>query len=78
MRGFVQDQRSQDKMNVWNESRGFGFVEMASMQEAQKAIGEMNGKDLMDRTINVDEARSRGERRGGGRGRDRRSGYGGG
>ncbi len=33
------------------ESRGFGFVEIASKQEAQKAIEEMNGKDLMGRAV---------------------------
>lgn len=50
------------------ESRGFGFVEMPAKQEAQKAIEEMNGKDLMGRAINVNEARPRTERRGGGGG----------
>jgi RNA recognition motif-containing protein len=65
------------------ESRGFGFVEMPAKQEAQKAIEEMNGKDLMGRAINVNEARPRTERRGGsgGGGRGGRSsggGFGGG
>jgi len=53
------------------ESRGFGFVEIASKQEAQKAIEEMNGKDLMGRAVNVNEARPKTDRRdsrGGGRG----------
>ena len=50
------------------ESRGFGFVAMPSKQEAQKAIEEMNGKDLMGRAISVNEARPRTERRGGGGG----------
>ena len=54
------------------ESRGFGFVAMPSKQEAQKAIEEMNGKDLMGRAVNVNEARPRTENRGG------RGGYGGG
>ena len=57
------------------ESRGFGFVEMPSKQEAEKAIEEMNGKDLMGRAVNVNEARpktNRGDSRGG------RGGYGGG
>ncbi len=56
------------------ESRGFGFVEMPSSTEAQKAIEEMNGKELMGRALNVNEARPKVERRGGGR----RGGYGGG
>ena len=59
------------------ESRGFGFVEIPSKQEAQKAIEEMNGKDLMGRAVNVNEARPKTNRRdsrgGGGRG-----GFGGG
>jgi len=45
------------------ESRGFGFVEMPSKQEAQKAIEEMNGKDLMGRAVNVNEARPKTDRR---------------
>jgi RNA recognition motif-containing protein len=49
------------------ESRGFGFVEMPSKGEAQTAIDEMNGKDLKGRTVNVNEARPRASRGGGGR-----------
>jgi RNA recognition motif-containing protein len=56
------------------ESRGFGFVEMPSKQEAEKAIEEMNGKDLMGRAVNVNEARPKNDSRGGGG----RGGYGGG
>ena len=48
------------------ESRGFGFVEMPSKNEAQTAINEMNDKDLKGRTINVNEARPRTDRGGGG------------
>ncbi len=50
------------------ESRGFGFVEIASKEEAQKAIEEMNGKDLMGRAVNVNEARPKTDRGGGGGG----------
>jgi len=65
------------------ESRGFGFVEMPSKDEAQAAITGMNGKDLMGRALNVNEARPRTERRSGGGGRGGsggggRGGYGGG
>ncbi len=51
------------------ESRGFGFVEMPSKKEAESAIGELNGKELKGRTLNVNEARPRTDspRRGGGR-----------
>ncbi len=38
-------------------SKGFGFVEMASDEDAQKAIELMNGKDFGGRTLSVDEAR---------------------
>lgn len=50
------------------QSRGFGFVEMPSVEEARSAINGMNGKELKGRTVNVNEARPR-EERGGGRGR---------
>lgn len=60
------------------ESRGFGFVDMPSKDEAQSAITGMNGKDLKGRTVNVNEARPRTERRGGGGGGRRGGGGGGG
>ena len=66
-----------DKMT--NKSRGFAFVEMASQEEATKAIAEMNGKELDGRAITVNEARPREERpRGGGGGGGGGRGYGGG
>lgn len=51
-------------------SRGFGFVEMASREEALKAIEEYNGKEVGGRTLTVNEAKQR-EERGGGRRRPR-------
>lgn len=45
-----------------NRSKGFGFVEMSSDEEAKKAIDELNGKDLDGRAIVVSEARPREER----------------
>jgi len=60
------------------ESRGFGFVEMPSKEEAQTAITEMNEKDLKGRTINVNEARPKTNRGGGGGGGGGRRGGGGG
>jgi len=60
-------------------SRGFGFVEMSSASEAQKAIESFNGTELQGRKLNVSEARERssgGGGGGGGRGYgDRRGGY---
>ncbi len=54
-------------------SKGFGFVEMGSEQEAQAAIAAMSGKEVDGRQLTVNEAKPR-EDRGGGGGR----GYGGG
>src|SRR5947208_15107632 len=58
-------------------SRGFGFVEMASPEEAAAAIEQFNGKDLGGRNLTVNEAKPRTERSGGGGGGGR-GGYGGG
>ena len=52
-------------------SKGFGFVEMGTDEEAQAAIAALNGQDHNGRTLTVDEARERPQRSGG------RSGYGG-
>jgi RNA recognition motif-containing protein len=61
------------------ESRGFGFVEMPSRNEAQSAIAALDGKDLMGRVIKVNEAHPKPQgRRGGGGGGGRRGGFGGG
>ncbi len=55
--------------------RGFGFVEMASDEDAQKAISMLNGKSFMDRNIVVNEAKPQ-ERRERGMQRER-GGFGG-
>jgi RNA recognition motif-containing protein len=47
------------------KSKGFGFVEMASEEDASRAISELSGKEIGGRKIIVSEARSQGERRGG-------------
>lgn len=52
-------------------SKGFGFVEMASDEDGNKAIAEMNGTTLFERTITVNEARPQKDR-------PRSGGYGGG
>lgn len=50
------------------QSRGFGFVEMASSGDAQKAIQQLDGKEIKGRAIRVSEARDRDSNRGGGGG----------
>ncbi len=57
-------------------SRGFGFVEMSSKEEGEKAIDQFNGKEVNGRNLNVNEAKPREDRGGGGGGG--RGGYGGG
>ena len=56
-------------------SKGFGFVEMGTDQEAQAAIAAMSGKEVDGRNLTVNEAKPREDRGGGGGGR---GGYGGG
>jgi RNA recognition motif-containing protein len=56
-------------------SKGFGFVEMSSDEEAQAAIAALNGQQHGGRALTVNEARPREDRGGGGGGR---GGYGGG
>ncbi len=50
-----------------DQPRGFGFVEMASAEDGKRAIAALNGTLLGDRALNVNEARPRPERAGGGR-----------
>ena len=56
-------------------SKGFGFVEMGSDQQAQAAMAALNGKEVDGRSLTVNEARPREDRGGGGGGR---GGFGGG
>ena len=62
------------------EPRGFGFVEMPGKAEATAAMEALNGQDIKGRSIIVNEARPREERRGGGGGGGGggRGGFGGG
>jgi len=56
----VMDMRS-------GQSRGFGFVELSSAEEAQKAVSLLNGKLFKDRPLTVSEAREQEKRPGGNR-----------
>jgi len=56
------------------QAKGFGFVEMSANADADRAIAELNGRDLDGRALNVNEARPKTDRPsggggGGGRGR---------
>ncbi len=42
---------------IKNRSKGFGFVTMSTEEEAQKAVSELNGKEIDGRPVNVSEAR---------------------
>jgi cold-inducible RNA-binding protein len=48
------------------QARGFGFVEMSNSAEADRAIAELNGRELDGRALNVNEARPKEDRGGGG------------
>jgi RNA recognition motif-containing protein len=62
-------------------SRGFGFVEMSTKEEGEAAIAQFNGKEVNGRALNVNEAKPRENRGGGGGGRGgfggNRGGFGG-
>lgn len=59
------------------ESRGFGFVEMASKEQGQAAITALSGKDLKGKALTVNEAKPKTENRSGGGGFNRGGGFGG-
>ena len=59
-------------------SRGFGFVEMSTKEEAASAIQQLNGKEVAGRALTINEAKPRENRGGGGRGfGGNRGGFGG-
>jgi RNA recognition motif-containing protein len=69
---FEQNGRTVNEVNIITDRqtgrpRGFGFVEMGSQEDADGAIGELNGYELEGRALTVNEARERTS--GGGRGR---------
>lgn len=66
------------KDNFTGQSKGFGFVEMPTLTEAQAAISGLNDKEFKSRTMKVNEARPRRDDRRGGGGRSGRGGFGGG
>jgi RNA recognition motif-containing protein len=71
---FEQNERKVEEVKLITDRetgrpRGFGFVEMGSSEDADKAIQELNGHELDGRQLNVNEARERQNGGGGGRGR---------
>jgi cold-inducible RNA-binding protein len=69
-----------DRVNVVTDrdtgrSRGFAFVEMNNLDEADRAIAGLNGADFEGRALNVNEARPKGQGGGGG-GRGNGGGFG--
>jgi RNA recognition motif-containing protein len=64
---------------ITGRSRGFGFVEMSSREEGEKAIEQFHGTEFQGRTLTVNESKPRDDRGGGGYGGGGgRGGYGGG
>jgi cold-inducible RNA-binding protein len=84
VRSLFEQYGAVDRVNIVTDrdtgrSRGFAFVEMGDSQQADQAIAALNGYQLDGRSLNVNEARPKGEGGGGGgRGGFRREGGGGG
>ena|SRR5436305_950022 len=82
IRALFERYGSVDRVNMVTDrdtgrSRGFAFVEMTDAAEADRAIAELNGKDLDGRALNINEARPKPQGGGGGGfGRGNRSGGG--
>ncbi len=67
VRSMFQAYGAVDRVNLitdrdTGQARGFGFVEMPNSAEANRAITELNGRELDGRTLNVNEARPKAER----------------
>jgi RNA recognition motif-containing protein len=77
---FSQNNRTVNEVKLITDRdtgrpRGFGFVEMASQQDAQSAIDELNGYSMDGRALTVNEARERTTGGGGGGGGGRGGGF---
>jgi len=71
---FEQNDRSVTEVKLITDRdtgrpRGFGFVEMANSEDADKAISDLNGYQMDGRALTVNEAKERSESGGGGGGR---------
>jgi RNA recognition motif-containing protein len=73
VRSLFESYGTVEKVNIitdrdTGQARGFGFVEMSANAEADRAIAELNGRELDGRALNVNEARPKTERGFGGGG----------
>jgi len=82
VRSLFQAYGTVDRVNLitdrdTGQARGFGFVEMSNSAEADRAIAELNGRELDGRALNLNEARPKAERgnSGGGFGQRRNNRY---
>jgi RNA recognition motif-containing protein len=76
IRSMFESYGAVDRVNIVTDRdsgqpRGFAFVEMRSDDEGNRAIGDLNGRELDGRSLNINEARPKPERGGGGQRRDR-------
>jgi cold-inducible RNA-binding protein len=80
VRSMFEAYGSVDRVNIitdrdTGQARGFGFVEMSNGAEADRAIVELNGRDLDGRALNINEARPKEDRGSGGGGQRRGNRY---
>ncbi len=73
LRSLFEAHGTVDRVNIVTDRdsgqpRGFAFVEMSNDAEGNRAIAALNGKDFEGRALNVNEARPKAERAGGGGG----------
>ena len=83
LRGLFEPHGAIEQVSIVTErdtgrSRGFAFVEMTNADEAEKAIAALNGSELGGRALNINEARPKTDKGGGGGFRGGRPGGGGG
>ncbi len=77
IRSMFEPFGSVDRVNIVTDRdsgqpRGFAFVEMRNDEEGNRAIGDLNGRELDGRALNINEARPKPERGSGGGGGGRR------
>ena len=58
LKTLFQEHGTVETVNIIDR-KGFGFVEMSSLEEAEKAMNSLNGKEFMGRALKVDEAKPR-------------------